>query len=230
MDQYIKLVSQRLEFFRVKKLSTGKFTKEGEEKLTQGLHACLSAVGRIDFEAGSEMLDMIQRAEILGPEAKGILNNIVDSKVEHTMPARGIYARAEKIKLRWIEDYQSANCWDVYGSNKFREQKLYRMAMLMAALGMHTKNLDETAFAEAADIALHTIHSTDTTFYLHATRKLKALANTLSQQMEPKLCVRRRADYPQNIEEFNKTSRGTSSHSLTIHGEAVHSMPWPSLA
>ena len=92
--------------------------------------------------------------------------------------------RAGKIKLRWIENYQSANCWYLYGSNKFHEQKLYRMAMLMAALGMHTKNIDETAFAEAAALALWKHGGFDPQYYLAATRQLKVLSTLRLQKLQ----------------------------------------------
>ena len=42
-----------------------------------------------------------------------------------TMKAN-VRVRVEKIRLRWIEEYQSENCWDVYASDDTDHAKLWQ--------------------------------------------------------------------------------------------------------
>ena len=77
-----------------------------------------------------------------------------------TMKAN-VRVRYKKIRLRWIEEYQSENCWDVYASDDTDHAKLLCMARVRTDLGMKTTNLDEMAFGEAAAVALHTTHRAD---------------------------------------------------------------------
>ena len=72
--------------------------------------------------------------------------NYEPAAVVGTMKAN-VRVREPKIRLRWIEEYQSENCWNVYASNDTHAAKVLRMARVMTDLGMNTKNLDEMAFA-----------------------------------------------------------------------------------
>ena len=153
MESARKLVSQRLDY--------GRFTEEDEQHLTSGLVACLQLIPTIDIETAAAITAMIQGADYLKEPAKARLNDIIESKVVHGMPAASVCDSAAKIKLRATEAYQSATCWDAYGSNMADDAKLHRMAMQMVCLGMTTKWVDETTFGEAASLALHTTHRAD---------------------------------------------------------------------
>ena len=80
-----------------------------------------------------------------------------------TMKAN-VRVREPKIRLRWIEEYQSENCWNVYPSNDTHVANVLRMAKVMTELGMDTRNPDEMAFAHAAALALHTATEEDPFF------------------------------------------------------------------
>ena len=125
-----------MEFYSVKFNATGKFTKDDEENLTEGLMSILSFVRRIDNRSADEVTDIIQDSIILTNRATAILCDTVDSKI--------VVDRAE------IEDYMSANGWNAYSSSLADREMLHRVARHMVYKGTTMNGLDEISSAETA--------------------------------------------------------------------------------
>ena len=87
------------------------------------------------------------------------------------------------------------------------------------------------AFAEATAVALYTTHRDDPAHFSAATSRLKYLVAVMSKQRMMNLSVPldQRNTHNKSRNSGGYTPSGTSSHSVQIHGEAVHSIAWKSV-
>ena len=145
-----KIVNMRLEYFRTRAKRNGTFTEADEREMKQGLVAQLGFITKIDFDTASAISIMLDGAEFLSEPTRAMIADIIHAKLAHSMPPESVCNSGPKIKFRAIEHYQFGRCWDLYGSNDADMNKLHRMSMQMAGLGMTTKWVDETTFGEAA--------------------------------------------------------------------------------
>ena len=148
---FSKMVGVRLEFHRTLVATHGQ-RPEDEQTLKSGIAQRMQFIRRLSIEDANPVTKAIAAEDMLTTDTKKELVGLVNSKVSHVDVA---VADAPKLRVRYIENYQSQTDWKKYDGIATNLEKLSTMASRMKSLRIFRKGTDENTFAEATAIALY---------------------------------------------------------------------------